>query len=188
MKILVLLFAALLVAGCGEKSLSDSAIKKALDEAVEGDSLQVRNGIYYRPNESEPYRGWVKEMYDDSEQVKRLAQCRDGRSNGLFMGWHENGQKAFEATMEDGELEGLVVVWHENGKKVAEGTAQDNLPQGLFTYWDANGTKIAEIACEEGEFISARLWNSKGEEVETTDPLVIKASLQPIIETLSELF
>ena len=41
MKKLVLLFAALLVAGCGEKSLSDSAIKKALEEAVEGESLQA---------------------------------------------------------------------------------------------------------------------------------------------------
>ena len=188
MRTLLLLFAALLVAGCGEKQLSDSAIKKALDEAVENDSLQERNGIYYRPNESEPYRGWVKLMHNDSEQVKSLAQCRDGRPNGLFMGWHENGQKGVEATMEDGELEGLVVVWHENGKKGAEGAFQDNLPHGLLTYWDANGTKIAEVACEEGEFISARLWNSKGEEVETTDPLVIKASLQPIMETLSKLF
>ena len=34
MKKALLLFAALLVAGCGEKSLSDSRIEKALEKAV----------------------------------------------------------------------------------------------------------------------------------------------------------
>ena len=54
MKKFVLLFAALLVASCGEKSLSDSAISKALEEAVETSSLQKRDGIYYQPNEVYP--------------------------------------------------------------------------------------------------------------------------------------
>ena len=56
MKIIVLLFAALLVAGCGEK------VTKLLEEAIELDSLQERNGLHYQVNESEPYSGWVKEM------------------------------------------------------------------------------------------------------------------------------
>ena len=142
MKRLLLLFAALLVAGCGEKQLSDSAIKKALDEAVENDSLQERNGIYYRPNESEPYRGWVKLMHNDSEQVKSLAQCRDGRPNGLFMGWHENGQKVKEGMMKDGKEHGLYTEWHENGQKRTEVTFKDGEPVSATKHWNSKGEEV----------------------------------------------
>ena len=169
MKILVLLFAALLVAGCGEKSssegsesasekptasnesaepsgdtakpppaetpvaespseepsdtpnsLSDADIKRLLKEAVELDSLQERDDLVYRVNESEPYSGWGKEMYD-SGQVQMLVQVKDGKPDGLVTMWHENGQKQTEETWEDGEE------------------------------------------------LSAKYWNSKGEEVETAD-------------------
>ena len=155
MKILVLLFAALLVAGCGlesasesaepsadtakpipaeppaaespseepsdtPKSLSDADVVRLLKEAVELDSLQYRDGLNYQINESEPYSGWAKEMYD-SGQVERLVKFKDGKQDGLATYWHKNRQKRAEGTMKDGKL------------------------------------------------ISAKYWNSKGEEVETLE-------------------
>ena len=121
MKKLVLLFAALLVAGCGEKSLSDSAIKKALEEAVELDSLLERGDLHYQVNESEPYSGWVKETYD-SGQVAGLAQLKDGSLVGLLTRWHSNGQKQSETTFKDGE-EVSAKYWNSKGEEVktAEG-------------------------------------------------------------------
>ena len=103
MKIIVLLFAALLVAGCGEKAASDSAIKEAIEEAVELRLLQDRNGLRYQVNESEPYSGWAKRMYHLSEQIESLAHFKDGKPDGLWTEWHENGQKEWEATYKDGE-------------------------------------------------------------------------------------
>ena len=138
MKILVLLFAALLVAGCGlesasesaepsadtakpipaeppaaespseepsdtPKSLSDADVVRLLKEAVELDSLQYRDGLHYQTNESEPYSGWTKKMYD-SGQVQFLAQFKDGKLDGLFTSWHENGQKWGEETYKNGKL------------------------------------------------------------------------------------
>ena len=89
MKKLVLLFAALLVAGCGEKSsdsvtlpLSDADVERLLKEAVDGDSLQERNGLVYQSNESEPFSGWAKWMYD-SGQVESLGRFKDGKRDGL---------------------------------------------------------------------------------------------------------
>ncbi len=100
MKKALLLFAALLVAGCGEKSssegsesasenptasnesaepsadtakpsdnsvtlpLSDADVERLLKEAVEGDSIEEREGLIYQINESKPYSGWAKVMYD----------------------------------------------------------------------------------------------------------------------------
>ncbi len=93
MKMFFLLFAALLVAGCGEKSLSDSAIEKALEEAVEYDSLQERNDLYYQVNKSEPYSGWVKRVFDSGQAVE-LSQFKRGKRNGLAMFWHKNVPEA----------------------------------------------------------------------------------------------
>ncbi len=164
MKMLVLLFAALLVAGCGEKSssegsesasekptgepsadtakpppaespvteppseessetpksLSDADVERLLKVAVEFNSLQERNGLLSQANESEPYSGWVKSMYD-SGQVAGLAQLKDGKPDGPSTGWHENGQKWQESTYKD------------------------------------------------GRWVSGKYWNSKGEEVETEE-------------------
>ena len=79
----------------------------------------------------------------DSGQVWSLRQFKDGKCDGLFMGWHENGQRQYEATYKDGKKDGLGTYWHENGQKMAEATFKD------------------------GEKVSGKYWNSKGEEVET---------------------
>ena len=103
MKKALLLFAALLVAGCGEKSTGDPKIDQAL---IERDSLEERDGLYYQTNESEPYSGWGKEMYD-SGQVKGLGQFKDGKLDGLMTSWQDNGQKLSEGTYKDGKEDGL---------------------------------------------------------------------------------
>ena len=188
MRNLILLFAALLVAGCGEKSLSDSAIKKALEEAVEFESLQERNDLYYQVNESEPYSGWVKDMYD-SGQAKGIGRFKDGKPDGPAITWYENGQKENETTFKDGEPDGLwtswyengqkdnettfkdgkedgpCTAWHENGQKKYEATFKDGKEDGPFTECHDNGQKAAEGTYKDGEGVSVKYWNSKGEEV-----------------------
>ncbi len=149
MKKALLLFAALLVAGCGEKSsdsvtlpLSDANVERLLKEAVDWDSIEDRNGLSYQPNESKPFSGWAKGMYD-SGQVEFLGQFKNGKHDGPYMSWYENGQKWLEGTFKDGKRDGLGTQWHENGQKWLEGTFKDNEP------------------------VSAKYWNFKGEEVKT---------------------
>ena len=206
MKKLVLLFAALLVAGCGEKSspessdsaseesnsLSDADVEQLVKEAVDRDSIEERDGLYYQTNESEPFSGWAKSMYD-SGQVQALAQFKDGKQDGLFTVWDENGQKMAETIHKDGELDGLwtswhengqkrgegtykdgkrngpATSWHENGQKDREGTYKDGKPDGLGTMWHENGQKMNESTYKDGELISEKWWNAKGEEVETEE-------------------
>ena len=151
MRKLVLLFAALLVAGCGEKSsdsvtlpLSDADVVRLLKEAAELDSLQYRDGLHYQVNEPEPYGGWTKRMAG-SGQVSRLGRFKAGKHDGLWVWWHENGQKEREATFKAGKPHGLFTSWHENGQKWEEETYKD------------------------GELVSTKYYNSKGEEVETEE-------------------
>ncbi len=159
MKRLVLLFAALLIVGCGEQSLSGSTIEKALEEAVELDFLQVRGDLYYQPYKWKPYSGWVKETYD-SGRAKMLWQVKDGKQDALHTKWHENGQKANEGTYEHGKINGLWTWWFENGQKEQASTFKDGEPDGLHWEWHENGRK----KYEDGQY-----WNSSGEEVETEE-------------------
>ena len=162
MKFLVFLplFAALLVAGCGEKSssegsespseepsdtpnsLSDADVDRLLKEAVDMESLEERDGLTY--HDKKPYSGWAK-MIHDSGQVQALSQFKDGKPDGLLTVWADNGQKVKEGILKDGKLGGPYTEWHENGQKATEVTFKD------------------------GEEVSTKHWNSKGEEVETAD-------------------
>jgi hypothetical protein len=105
MKILVLLFAALLAAGCGEKSspedsesanesaepsgdtpnsLSDADVDRLLKEAIDFNSLELRNNVMYQGKESEPFSGWIKGT-SYLGQGQGLIQCKDGKADGLQM-------------------------------------------------------------------------------------------------------
>ena len=57
---------------------------------------------------------------------------------------YENGQKT-EANLKDGKRDGLIVLWHENGQKALEQKYKD------------------------GEEISAKYWNNKGEPVDSLE-------------------
>ena len=96
-------------------SLSDADVERLLKEAVEGDSIEERDGLYFQTNESEPHSGWTKKMYD-SGQVQALARFKDGKMDGLVTLWHENGQKLGEATLKDGE-EVSAKYWNSKGEE-----------------------------------------------------------------------
>jgi len=149
-------------------SLSDADLERLLEEAVDYDSLEERGDLSYQVNESEPYSGWVKEMYD-SGQVWCLGRSKDGKPDGLTTMWHENGQKSGELTFKDGKREGLSTEWHENGQKAGEVTFKDGKRDGLTTTWYENGQKAGEATFKDDEVVSVKFWNSEGEEVETED-------------------
>ena len=178
MKFLFLLplFAALLVAGCGEKSaipseapksLSDAEFEKLLKAAFDYESLITRNdGLMYR--KSKPYSGWAKAM-SDSGQVHALMEIKDGKHDGLVTYWWGNGLKREEITFKDGKQDGLATYYYDNGQKREETTFKDGRQNGIVTYWHDNGQKKAEVTYQDDKQISGKYWNSKGEEVETVE-------------------
>jgi len=157
MKKLVLLFAALLVAGCGEKSssegsesLSDADVERLVKDAVDFDSLEEREGLYCQTNESKPFSGWAKVMIGGNVLLG-LGQWKDGKRDGLQRAWYGNGQKMDEQTFKDGELVGLQTAWHDNGQKMDEVTFKDGELVGLATKWHENGQKRSEATYKDGE-------------------------------------
>jgi antitoxin component YwqK of YwqJK toxin-antitoxin module len=47
---------------------------------------------------------------------------KDGKRDGLYQRWYENGQLRFEGTYKDGKSNGLLRGWKSNGKLDWEST------------------------------------------------------------------
>ncbi len=203
MKKLLLLFAALLVAGCGEKLPNDPEIKQALKNAVWDYDLEWRDEkglVTHEPQliersdgrriyrmgygidrqhlrgESEPYSGWVKVHWPDpsndkqpkdEEVVRMVYHVKGGHRDGPYKFWYSNGQMKEEGFNIAGKSHGSFKRWYKNGQKNGEWFCKDDKRDGLLTQWHENGQKWYEEIYKDGEEISAKYWNSRGEEVET---------------------
>jgi antitoxin component YwqK of YwqJK toxin-antitoxin module len=112
---------------------------------VNQDELEEREGIIYLKGSDTLYTGKAYELYENGVK-KGEVNFKDGKIDGLGSQWYENGvKKQSEVNYKDGRLNGLVTGWHENGQK-----------KGEVTYKD-------------GEMISAKWWNSKGEPVDSRE-------------------
>ena len=55
------------------------------------------------------------------------SNLKNGKEEGLFVGWHENGIKMTEGNYKDGKEDGLWVSWHKNGQKQIERHYKDGI-------------------------------------------------------------
>ena len=102
----------------------------------------------------------------ENGQKNKEGTYKDGKMDGLWTRWHENGQNKTETTFKDGKGNGLATSWHENGQKDSEGTFKNGKPNGLVTSWHENGQKRNEATFKDGELISAECWDEDGNEKE----------------------
>ena len=179
MKTLVLLLAALLVAGCGEESSSEGSDSAGASAEPYDDT--AKPPVAESPSE-EP-SGTPKSL-SDADVERLLKEAVDSESlperDGLiyhddkpYSGWgkhmYDSGQVSDLAEFKDGKQNGLMIEWHKNGQKSVEGNFKDGEPHGLVKVWHKNGQKALEGTFKDGEEVSVKYWNSTGEEVETEE-------------------
>ncbi len=194
MKKALLLFAALLVAGCGEKSSSEGSESASEKPTASNESAEPSGDTAKPPPAETPVAESPSEEPSDTPNslsdadIKRLlkeAVERDSieEREGLlylsgesepYSGWvksmYDSGQVKVLAQFKDGKpADGPFTGWHENGQKKGEVTMKDGKPDGLITMWHENGQKMVEGTYKDGELVSPKFWNSKGEEVETEE-------------------
>ena len=64
--------------------------------------------------------------------------------------------------MKNGKKDGLWTSWYENGRKKIKGINKDGRRDGLWTWWYENGQKKEEVTFKDGEMISGKKWNKDG--------------------------
>ena len=85
---------------------------------------------------------------------------------GKAVSWYENGQKEIETNFKDGKTD-LWTVWYENGQKKLEANFKDGKLDGLSVSWHKNGQKEGKKTYKDGKMVSKKLWNRKGELVDS---------------------
>jgi len=154
MKKALLLFAALLVAGCGEKSSSEG-LESANENAEPSADTAKPPPVAESPSE-EPSE--TPKSLSDADVERLLKEAVDHES------LEERGDFLYQ---NDEPYSGWVKSVADSGQVMGLGQCKDGKPDGLSMAWGENGQKIAETTFKDGEEVSGKYWNGKGEEVET---------------------
>ena len=163
-KLLILLFSLL---------ISFNSYGKTI--CYESNSVQNRNGLFYLPNQQEPFTGdnlckyswggqykskgnilnglpvgkWT--IWYQNGQIGSESNYKDGKPDGKWTRWHENGQKKSERNWKDNKLDGKQTWWYENGQIEEEGNWKDNKKDGKWTYWWGDGKVKAKTNWKDGK-------------------------------------
>jgi antitoxin component YwqK of YwqJK toxin-antitoxin module len=75
---------------------------------------------------------------------------KDGKFDGLYLTWYENGQKKNEGNYNNGEKVGKWTYWFDSGKKEKEETYKNGKNDGKVTSWFDSGKKEKEETYKNG--------------------------------------
>ena len=109
-------------------------------------------GLKKKLNTSLLYKDLAVLEYYDNGQKKSVGISKDGKKDGLWTYWRDNGQKMQDVTYKNGEQNGLQIWYFKNGQKKYKGTKKDGKKYGLWIWWYENGQKESEITYKDGKF------------------------------------
>lgn len=89
----------------------------------------------------------------------------DGQVDGVEVGYHENGTKAYSIQRVAGVNTGRWVWWHENGKMASEQTYVDGKLEGVATRWREDGSMESVHHYHEGKEIGQAAWDKNGKQI-----------------------
>jgi len=77
--------------------------------------------------------------------VWKEGDYKNGKRNGIWTTYYENGVKFHEGELVDGKESGKWISWYENEKKMREGFFKDGLMTGKWMEWYENGQKKYDL-------------------------------------------
>ena len=127
----------------------------ALGEVVTIDDLVKRDGLHYKKFTNVPFTGkttgkeqgsfrngkkdgpWI--YYHDNGQLRLKETLKNGKKDGPWIYYHDNGQLNKEVTLKNGVKDGPWVSYHRNGQVESQGTYKDGKEDGLWIFYYDNG-------------------------------------------------
>ena len=81
----------------------------------------------------------------------REGNYKDGKRDGKWTSWYEDGLKLSEGNYKDGMKDGKWTSWYENGLKWTDRNYKDGKEDGKSTEWFANGQIKSEENYKDGK-------------------------------------
>ncbi|MDA8774715.1 hypothetical protein N9N13_03225 [Opitutales bacterium] len=153
--------------GCGVQDIRDShALENAKEEAIEISKLkkEFKYGMVwiYVDDNNDSFSGWVKKSYSD-KKLSELGYLKNGQKQGLWLSWHENGQKAGEVEWHNDRLSGTYDLWHENSNLHVSGQTMDGEMNGEWKEYYTTGRLEAHSDHNMGKLIWKKVWLPNGQ-------------------------
>ena len=110
---------------------------------VDYNDLVKRDGLYYEKFTNEPFTG------------KTTGRIQNNYMNGKFEGewleYHENGQLKIKRNYKDGKLEGESLWYHKNGQLESKGNFKEDEKEGEWLHYRSNGKLWRKYYYKEGK-------------------------------------
>ena len=115
------LIGVVLVVGCGGGEPRDMETLQELEPKDMG-ALRGVDGLYLNPEDGQPYSGPV---FGENMGKRMTGSLRDGKWDGPFESYHDNGQLRRRGTYKDGVEDGPVEEYYDNGQLYEKGIYRD---------------------------------------------------------------
>ena len=114
-----------------------------LGETIKAKDLVKRGGLYFSKFSEVPFTGKVT--------GKQQGSFKDGKRDGPYFSYGDNGQLYEKGTYKDGKKHGLWVRYHKNGQLWDKGTYRDGKEEGYWVRHHENGRLWWKVRYKDGE-------------------------------------
>ncbi|MAD11452.1 MAG: hypothetical protein CMC04_01855 [Flavobacteriaceae bacterium] len=121
---------------------------------VSMDDLVQRDGLYYEKNSDVPFTGnilWY--AYKDKNIITIKVSYKDGKREGEYLEYYENGQLRFKRNYKDGKLEGEYLIYYESGQLKKKNNYKNGKRDGENIHYWENGQLYKTEIYKDGELI-----------------------------------
>jgi len=126
---------------------------------IETNNVETKSGVYYLPNDQEPFTGENQCVYNSNGQYHSKGNILNGLKDGRWTIWYENSQIMAEVNYKDGKEDGKWTMWYENGQIKSEVNYKDGKLDGKWTNWYENGQIMYERNFKYDEFFDGKwIW------------------------------
>ena len=125
------LIGVILVVGCGGGEPRDMETLQELEPKDMG-ALRGVDGLYLNPEDGQPYSGPV---FGENMGKRMTGSLRDGKWDGPFESYHDNGQLRRKGTYKDGVEDGPVEEYYDSGQLYEKGAYKSGGKCGEWLEW-----------------------------------------------------
>jgi len=89
--------------------------------------------------DGQPVKEGLFTLYSTTGSKMIEGEYHDGKQEGEWKTWYENGQRSAIDHFRDGVQDGAHLSWYDNGQPAAQGTYVKGKREGTWKRWDPNG-------------------------------------------------
>ena len=166
MQLVFLILLSVFLSSCSVPDLTDPTVMaEAKSSAIELQTLE-RKFMYgmlylYVEDGDDPFTGWVKASGLQS-QLLEIGYLKDGRKEGRWMKWDENGSKSSAIDWHEDRLEGTYQAWYTNGQIRVEGQTTDGEMDGEWKEYYPDGQLASHSFNQVGHLVEIEVWKPDG--------------------------